>query len=209
MRQIITFFSIIFFSYEYVLITSSNNKPECLKQLNDLFKLSDDEFISTLNRWSKTINSNKLQELITPFAFGGRKYLYKPAYIFFDSNSKETPTTNNFFRSLFSCSYRELVIKSKKLAKLLKRHIKEIEPLDIILERTPVHDGEQYQLDGFEIYNTRKKRFDPHPVEIDSLNNYLKNNRQAYIYCNPKYYDRIKELSIGDNNILQTLISEI
>lgn len=196
------------FFYEYVSLTSVNNKSECLQQLNDLFNLSDDEFISTLHAWSKTTNNIKLQELITMFAFGGRKYLYKPAYIFFDNNSKESTPINNFFRGLFKCTYKELVNKSKKLSKLLKKYLNEIEPLDIILEITPVHDGEKYQLNGFEIYNTRKKRFDPHPIEIEYLNDYLKNNRQAYIYCNPTYYEKIKELSAGDNSILEMILSD-
>ena len=196
------------FFYEYISITSKN-KIECQNRLNDLFKLSDDEFISTLYAWTITTSNEKLQELITLFAFGGRKHLYKPAYIFFDNSSKEAPNANNFFRGLFTCSYKELVIKAKKLSKLLKKYIKDIEPLDIILERTPVHDGEKYQLKGFDIYNTRKKWFDPHPIQIDSLNEYLENNRQAYIYCNPIYYDKIKELTIGEDNILNTLLSKI
>lgn len=197
------------FFYEFVSLTSVKNKTDCLRELNGLFNRSDDEFIATLNTWSKTTGNIKLQELILPFAFEGRKYLYKPAYIFFDSNSKETTPTNKFFRGLFNCTYKELVDKSKKLAILLRKHISDIEPLDIILERTPIKDGEDYQLDGFLIYNTRKKRFDPHPPEIDSLNNYLKNNRQAYIYCNPKHYDKIKALSLDHDKILQKILSKL
>ena len=99
--------------------------------------------------------------------------------------------------------------KSKKLVRLLKKHIPDIDPLDIILERTPIKEGEQYQLDGFAIYNTRKKRFDPHPKEIDSLNSYLKNNRQAYIYCNPKHYEKIKALALDHDKTLQTILAEL
>jgi len=197
------------FFYEYVLLNSSKNKTACMRQIDQLMNCSDDEFIAKLYAWSKSTKNIKLQELILPFAFGGRKYLYKPAYIFFDSNSKETTPTNNFFRGLFNCSYKELVDKSKKLVRLLKKHISDIEQLDVILERTPIKEGEQYQLDGFAIYNTRKKRFDPHPKEIDSLNSYLKNNRQAYIYCNPKHYEKIKALALDHDKTLQTILAEL
>jgi len=194
------------FFYEFVLINSKSNKIKCLNQLNSLFNLSDDEFIAQLHNWSKTINNIKLQELILPFAFGGRKYLYKPAYIFFDNHSNENTPTNDFFRGLFKCKYHELVSKSKKLAKLLKVHFPDIEPLDIILEITPINEGEQYQLEGFEIYNTRKKWLDPHPKEIDAVNTYLKNNRQAYIYCKPVYYEKLKALALDENKTLQSIL---
>ncbi|MEI6348029.1 MAG: HD domain-containing protein [Bacteroidota bacterium] len=197
------------FFYEYVLVISASNEKETNKKLNDILNKSDDEFISTLYKWSIKTKDIKLKELIQPFAYGGRKLIYKPAYIYFDHNLKETAPINKFFRSLLNTkSYKELIEKSIKLANLLKDYIPDLDPLDIILERTPLKDGEKYILDGFKIFNTRKKEFDEHPKEIDSLNSYLGDNRQAYIFCNPKHYEKLLELTL-DQKLFQNILKKI
>ena len=122
--------------------------------MNEYFNYSDDQFIDKLSRQSKGSDFNKL---ISPFAFRGR-LLYKPAYVFFYSNaSTESTDTQNFFGKLFSRPYKDVVDLSDTLADHLKEHIPNIEPLDIILETTPIKpEHERYNLQGFKIRNTKK-----------------------------------------------------
>ena len=199
------------FFYEYVAHFPKADKKKAMEQLNELMNKSDDEFISTLYDWAKSTENIKLIELIKPFAYGGRNTIYKPAYIYFEHNdSKEAAKTNKFFRTLFKLSYGELVEKSNRLANQLKKHIPEIEPLDIIFEKTPIKsEGEHYLLDGFKIYNTRKKRYDTYPSQINELNNYLSNNKQAYIFCSAKYYEKIRELSLDSDKTLLRILNEM
>jgi HD superfamily phosphohydrolase len=191
------------FFYEYVALIEG----DATEELNELFSLSDDEFTSKLHGWASS-KDKKLQELIKPFAYKGRKHIYKPAYIYFDCNSNGDDIIENFFRSLFKMTYEELIIKSKQLSKLFKTYIPDIDPLDIILEKTPITIGEQYILRGFKIYNTRKKSFEEHP-EINPLNNYLDHNKQAYIFCHPRLYDKLRELSLDSNGTLKKILTNL
>ena len=147
-----------------------------------------------------------------PFALKGCS-LYKPAYIFFQANASEEPhNTKEFFNKILEKrQYIELVNISNKLTEKLKGYIPEIKELDILIETTPVtKEHEIYKLDGFKIWNVRKERFEAYPKEIDALNQYLVNNRQAYIFCNPKYYGDIKKLAQKElDEILGEMINEI
>jgi HD superfamily phosphohydrolase len=193
------------FFYEYVRIISEGDKIDILNKLNHILNFSDDEFIATLFNWAKIYGNKKLKEMIQPFAYGGRDMIYKPAYIYFDNSSKDPNPTNKFFKKLFKCKYKEIVEKSERFAGLLKKYIPEIEPLDVIFEKTPIDEGERYPLSEFRIYNTRKERYDNHPSEIDSLNDYLTHNKQAYIFCHPSYYEKIRELAI--NGVLHDILA--
>jgi len=184
------------FFYEYVEKMAVKGKRAAQRNIAKLLDNSDDEFISSLLTWAKKENQIKLIKMIQPFAYGGRKLIYKPAYIYFEHNTNEPTPVNTFFRWLFDCSYKDLVTKSKELARSLREHIPEIDEHDILLERTPVKsEKEKYNLDGFRIYNTRKKTYDDHPSEIVALNRYLSENRQAYMFCHPDYYKKIREIT--------------
>lgn len=160
-------------------------------------------------KWAKEIKNPNLENIIKPFAYAGRSYIYKPAYIYVDHNTSESNVSNKFFRSLLKCSYKALVEKSKKLTELLKPFIPNIQDYDIILERTPLKDSEQYLLDGFKIYNSRKKRFDDHPKGLESINNYLSLNKQAYIFCTPLIYEDFLKFQLDSNTDFQKLLSEV
>jgi len=84
----------------------------------------------------------------------------------------------------------------------------DINPLDIIFETTPIGSGEQYMLDELNVYNTRKQRYDKLPKEIDSLNEYLGKNRQAYIFCHPRIYESLKELLLN-TEIFEEILNEV
>ncbi|MDR0314123.1 MAG: protein kinase [Treponema sp.] len=192
------------FFFEYIAIEEEN-----IENLEKIFCCSDDEFTTKLSKWASN-RDEILQGLIQPFAYNGRRNIYKPAYIYFDRNSKETNITNSFFRGLFNKSYKELIKTSDRLSEALKQYIPDIKPFEIILEKTPIKtEGEKYMLDGFKIFNTRKQNYNDHPKEIEDLNEYLSNNKQAYIFCHPRLYDKIRELSLDSNNKLQNILAEM
>jgi len=195
------------FFYEYVSLIYLEDSESAVEKVNNLMINSDDEFISMLYSWAFETENTKIKELIQPFAYKGRDSIYKPAYIHFDRNTQATFPTNSFFRNLFNARYSEIIEKSRELATALQKYIPDLDTLDILLEITPVKEGETYLLDKFKIYNTRNKVYDEHPKEIDSLNNYLSNNRQAYIFCNPKYYKDLKQLLINPKNLHDILVS--
>ncbi|GAH72436.1 unnamed protein product, partial [marine sediment metagenome] len=58
-------------------------------------------------------------------------------------------------------------------------------------------EHEIYSLGGFRIWNIRRNRFEDYPREVDTLNRYLVNNLQAYIFCSPDYYDDLKRLALS------------
>jgi len=186
------------FFYEY--IKAEIDDAETIKAYLDY---ADDQFVATLlSRWNEHCERKRpdkdLSKLISPFALRAR-LLYKPAYVFFQANAFQEPmNTESFFtRVLDSSSYSDLVVQSEKLVGLLKDDIPEIEPLDIIIDKTPwraSHDS--YRLGGFRIWNTRKKIFQSPPYELQALSTYLDNNGQAYIFCHPKHYSTMQKLAL-------------
>ncbi len=194
------------FFYEYV-----KREIDDLESIKSYFEYPDDEFVNVLFKKSKTYD--ELSKLITSFAFKGRS-LYKPAYIFSKSNLSEEPynTREFFIKILEKSSYKRLVDISNVLAERLQRLIKGLEPHDILIDTTPIKaEREIYKLDGFKIWNIRKERFETYPREVNALNEYLRNNMQAYIFCNPKYYRDIKELALQGklDKILGEIIDEV
>ncbi|VVB56240.1 Serine/threonine-protein kinase PknD [uncultured archaeon] len=179
------------FFYEYV-----KEENDDISKIEKYLQYSDDQFIATLYERSK--KKNKLNKLISPFAFRDEgRLLYKPAYIFYNNNaSKEPNDTKRFFRDFINKNYKEIVDISDKLAAHLKEsEIPDIEPFDIILEKTPIRrDHEIFEIEDFQLWNTRKESFEDYPDEINPLNQYLSNNQQAYIFCNPKYYNKLRKL---------------
>lgn len=183
------------FFYEYV-----KEEIADIGKIEKYLRYSDDQFIATLYESSKKKKKNKLKKLISPFAFRDEgRLLYKPAYIFYNSSASEEPNdTKKFFRHFIDKDYKETVDISDKLASHLKEtDIPSIEPLDIILEKTPIRrDHEIFEIEGFQLWNTRKEIFEEYPDEINPLNKYLSNNQQAYIFCNPKHYNKLRELAL-------------
>ncbi len=184
------------FFYEYV--TASHADEQSLKRH---LSCPDGQFINIMREWAKeNSRSSHLEQLISPFAYLGRK-LYKPAYVFYRTNPselRERSDTRNFFRKLLSpqLRYDELVDMSNKLAERLKKHIPKISPLELLLETTPFTEEREYSdLEGVKIWNTKKQNFESCPPEIEPLNKYLGNNRQAYIFCASKYYEKMKRLA--------------
>jgi len=177
------------FFYEFVKINTNN-----IDEIKKWFDFSDDDFIKRLH--AECSQQENLRKLIAPFMFKGRD-LYKPAYVFVQGYGGERPATQRFFIKVLDKrnSYRDIVKISEKLTDLLKVINPKLEYLDIIVESTPIREDEKYKLRNFRLWNGRKKRFEDYPNELDSLNEYLEHNRQAYIFCSPIHYDWFKDLA--------------
>jgi len=197
--------------YEYVSHMTSKNTDDIKIKLEELFQKSDDEFTSMLSTWAESSNIEGINELIKPFAYKGRN-IYKPAYIYFAGNHEKSSKVDNFFKALLSdsYSYKGCVDMSNKFSKILNTYITNttILPLDIIFEAIPIGSHAKCNLGNLKILKTRKCRFDPLPNEMTSLNDYLSNNRQAYIFCHPRIYDQLRELLL-QNQIFEKLLNEL
>jgi HD superfamily phosphohydrolase/tRNA A-37 threonylcarbamoyl transferase component Bud32 len=177
------------FFYEYI-----RKNVESIETIKKYLSYPDDHFIEKLYVSSK--KWKQLNDLIAPFSFRGRS-LYKPVYLFSETNSSKEPAgTKRFFEKVLANKpYSDMIEINKKLVHQLKHLIPNIKPLDILIEKTPTKsDHEIYNLQEIKVKNTRHNSFNDYPKEFDGLNLYLKNNRQAYIFCKPKYYNILQEL---------------
>lgn len=164
-------------------------------ELENLLNLPDDEFISSIQKLIQQKNIKPISDMIKPFAFQGRKYLYKPAYVYFERNHKNNTTVRNYFNKMFGLNkFDEVVKESIALTNRIKQYIPEIGKWDILIEKTPVATHENPDTQDFRLFNTRTKKHQDLPMEIKTFNNYLNNNKQAYIFCNPEYYDKLLNL---------------
>lgn len=196
------------FFYVYVKSNAAEDKERTLRDLKELLNRTDDEFINHLYHWAYNFKHD-IVDLVKPFAYKGRNTLFKPAFVYYSRNTTDSPKVHNYFRKVFGLSYSQLLEQSENLVSLMKSYLPDITTHDIILERTPIKtENEKYLLDGFNIYNTKKGIFENHPTEIESLNNYLDNNKQAYIFCHPKYYEKIRELFLVKDK-LGDILSEL
>jgi len=180
------------FIFEYI-----ERGLEDADRIERYFGLSDDCFVNEL--MTKSGEENDLSNLISPFAFKGRS-LYKPAFIFLASEaSEELADTKHFINKIKNSKYKEMVDLSERLAVRLENEISGIKSLDIIIEKTPIkEEHEVYDLKGFKIWNIRKESFEKFPTEeMDPLNQFLSKNARVYLFCNPKYYNKLRNLGRG------------
>ncbi len=179
------------FFFEY--LAAGIDDPETVEEY---FGYPDDYFINTL--WNRSAASGKdLGELISPFAFKGRS-LYKPAYAYYYGQPAGEPAeAQSFFEDEVSrAGYARLVELSGALARELAKKIPGLTPLDILVDRTPVREEhERSHLEGFRTWNTKKSRWEECPSTLKTLNNYLGENQQAYVFCNPRYYREFREVA--------------
>lgn len=179
------------FFYEYLAagIDDSNTVEE-------YFEYSDDYFVNVL--WNRSSKSRReLGGLIRPFAFRGRD-LYKPAYVYYYGQPAGEPAeVRGFFEDrVASGNYAEFVELGESLAGELAKKIPGLGPLDIIVDKTPVREEhERSHLDGFRTWNTKKGRWEDCPPTLRTLNNYLRENLQAYVFCNSRFYRQFRDLA--------------
>ena len=179
------------FFYEY--LEAGIDDPGTVEQY---LGYSDDYFVSTL--WNRTTERGKdLGGLVTPFAFRGRE-LYKPAYVYYYGQPAGEPAeVRRFFEEeVFRANYGRLVELGVALARELAKRIRGLGPLDVLVDRTPVREEhEKSHLEGFRTWNSKKNRWEDCPSTLRSLNNYLGENQQAYVFCNPRYYRELREMA--------------
>lgn len=169
-------------------------------ELESLLGLPDDSFIANMQNLISDKGLDEIEDMIKPFAFQGRKYLYKPSYVYFERNQGNNMTVSNYFNKIFDMNrYVEIVNESNALASRIRNFIPELSACDILIEKTPVETHENPSTQNFRIFNTRTKRHQELPSEIKTFNTYLNHNKQAYIFCSPIYYDKLLSLFQEDD----------
>ena len=165
------------FFYEFVGLGCISQK-----QLEQYLQLSDDAF--TMALYDNCSKNELLRDLMTPFVFQGRT-VYKPAYIFNEGQAGDEPAdTQAFFGDglLANNSYQHSVEISNQLAKKLKKEIKDLHPLEILLEVTPKKEQHtSYDLQNLRVWHSRKKKYRALPSEIIRTNDYLSRNAKRFV----------------------------
>lgn len=181
------------FFYEYV-----KSGIDEVGTVQGYFELADDQFAAMLVDKCANSEHRKLAKLANTFAYRGRK-LYKPAYIFYAGHGAEQRESDieNFFADVIdNPPYQRLVDVSDQVAIQLKKHIPAIEPLDVLIESTPVRKRrEEWQIKSISIWDIRKGTLGRYPAELNHLDSFLRTNARAYLFCNPMYYKELKELT--------------
>ena len=170
------------------------------EDITGYFDNSDERFINLLYQETTKGKHYDLLKLIKTFALKGRE-LYKPAFTIFE---KEVPqkliNTRNLSKLIReSKSYRRIKELSEKLSEELKkiRGLDKLGDLDVLLEKNTVEGSDEvFGIKDLRIYNHRSGNFeDPQSNILDPLNNFLKQSSRVYIFCNPKFYDRLRKIS--------------
>jgi HD superfamily phosphohydrolase/tRNA A-37 threonylcarbamoyl transferase component Bud32 len=182
----------------------SDNQPI---DLIKLFEKSDQEFISTM--YSYLGEGNDLEKLIKPFSNKGRN-LFKPLLIYFQNEKFEHRNgINSFCEKLIldTKNYGDLVNWSDKVTKAFKDKFgKKVRKYDFLVETTPAKgSNEQSDISNFKIWNTRQSNWGNIPGQIKQLNDYLTNNRKAFIFCRSELYDIIK----NDFGLLNDILLDV
>jgi len=170
---------------------------------------SDDRFIETLYTRAKRQKEQKLATLIQPFANRGR-VLYKPGYVHYHGRPLYISHRNTmvFFERLAKLDYPgQIEMTSCLLETLRKSEFPEMEEYDIIIETTPVDYREVALLRGFQFYDSKLGKYESITPEIDVLNKYLESNRRSYVFCKPKYYEKM--IRIVKNGKLNDMFGQV
>lgn len=171
------------------------------KVIRDQYLLYPDEkFIETL--YSESLNNPKINRLIAPFANQGRE-LYKPAYVYFPTRASHDPSgsTKKLFGKISTESYSGKIKIADIIVNVLRKKVPEtsnMRDMDIILETAPVDYREVPELEGFRFFDSRLREFEGLTAEVLQLNDYLRKNRSSYVLCAPRFYSRLKKLSVSE-----------
>lgn len=181
------------------------DKTQVLQSLN----YTDEKFIDFL--FNLTEADMQLNRFISPFAKKGRK-LFKPAYVHYPERSFNHSNTKEFFKELAKkeSNYSEQVKITRLLAEELQNSIPEITNIDIILETAPVKYREVGNLTDFKFFNSKNKRYENITSEMKGLNSYLKRNRKSFIFCDSKFYKKLRHIAnIGKLNEILGNVNEL
>lgn len=170
------------------------------EDITGYFDYSDEGFINLL--YQKTIEhkSHDLLKLIKTFALKGRE-LYKPAFtIFNNAIPTEHVNTRKLFLSIHnSKSYKKIKELSDALSEELKKipGLERLGDFDVLFEKNTVEgSAEVFGINDLRIYNHRSGDFeDPQLDILDPLNDFLKESSRVYIFCNPRFYAKLRRIS--------------
>ena len=191
--------------YEYIGYISTHC-PNYETILAKIFNKSDDEFIAEISKTITKMKNPKLDKMLSMFRFQGREFLYKPAFIYY-KNCHESPSISKYFANIFHLTYQEILNENKKLTESLNRdHNLNLGEYDLLIEKTPVKENEYTSIRDYQIFNTRKKKYENLPSIFESINDYLKKNRKAYIFVNPEHYNSIKAI-LNDDDKFEKLLT--
>ena len=187
------------FFYEYI-----QREVRPVSQIKQATLLPDEAFLSYL--FKKINKKSPLRPLLAPFVFKGRE-LYKAAFIY-SPKQRTGQAVKSFFSNLLGrdAKYTSVVKKSNLLASSLG-----IDDLELLIETVPVKSGEQYEREHFKIVEHRSlARRSPVWEGVDesikSLNDYLDENKRAFVFCSEKHYARLQSFTPEDwNKILQDI----
>jgi HD superfamily phosphohydrolase len=166
---------------------------------DEYLSYSDEKFVETL--YESEI-SPEIKKLIAPFANRGRA-LYKPAYVYFPTHAShdQSGSTRRLFSRISTISYSNKIEISNAIVDVLKKRIPEtsnMKEIDIILETAPVDYREVPELEGFRFFDSKVGEFEGLTAEVLQLNEYLKKNRSYYVLCAPKFYSKLRRLSLRE-----------
>lgn len=168
--------------------------------INSLLENGDDHFVKYLFYWLKE-NSPDNASLMSPFVYKSERLIYKPVYIYFQNVSEENESARHFFASLFGCkSLKDIIVINEKLISSLNEQFPKFEgklgSSDVLLETTPLRPyNEDIKLEKeFTFYNERKKNYEGASSFFNDQLGYLEKNKQAYMFCHPKYESTFKEI---------------
>ncbi|TFF94819.1 MAG: HD domain-containing protein [Promethearchaeota archaeon] len=193
------------FIYEYMLNTGDD--------IRRYLDFSDEIFINTLynnvkQRSFKERSFKDLINLISPFALNGRR-LYKPAYIMSRSAQDYSHNTRKFFTKISGASFGEILNFSNRLSQVLKEisGLENLTPTDILIEKSTIEkEHELWDIEALRIYNHRSGKFNKLDKTSTEINEFLENNARVYLFCNPKYYNKLKNL---DENIYSDIFGKL
>ncbi len=187
------------FFYEYI-----EREIRPISQIRKATLLTDEVFLNYL--FNKINNNSPLRPLLAPFVFKGRE-LYKAAFVY-SPKQRTGEAVKSFFSSLLGrrAKYNTVVEKSNLLASSLG-----INDLELLIETVPVKAGERYELDHFKIVEHRSLTRGTPVLEglddsIKNLNDYLDENKRAFVFCSRNHYARLRSFTPEDwNDILKDI----
>lgn len=173
-----------------------NRRLLTLKTVSPLFDLPDDVFLNELAKIAtKSGICDDMLSLTQPLLCKGRD-LYKPVYIFTHGDKNESHQSTKFFESILKRDFAYSVDVSRQLANALKTKCRKLSESDILIDVTPSKEGkEYYDLKRLQVWNLRKRCYEDLPAGMVELDDFLRENQRAFIFCNPIYSDMLTQLS--------------
>jgi HD superfamily phosphohydrolase len=169
------------------------------KEVYGWLSLTDESFIACLMERARKLGDPAIVDLGDVFEYGPRR-IYKQVYAFNASDrSTHSLPARRFFRPLFKTEAlpptKLCLERAELLGKFLARHVKRRQPFRLLIEATPVKRGHDlFDVSSSQMWNLRTNTFEALPFDVDSIDNFLRKYRVAYIFAHPLEEEELKEL---------------